>query len=360
MRQLATRLTFFNSVLTIISMAIFQASPAVADLVIDGFTDARNDRFTNDANFIGAPFGQNAFSGVGVAFTPQFNRPDLPPTRRFGTLVSRNVILTSGHRGATGEITFYATNDPNGASVVRTITNNRITLDDSDLTAVVLDAPVPAGYVSYSFADEFFSGPPPVEEPTPNPNDDPNATTFRNQIVTGPTVPFIDSNGVGELVFQVGGSATVRGDTVEERIIDIAVGQNRVSGFIENTFSNLGTPNNDALLLVEELSGDSDFVGSESLAQGGDSGGPVFFQDPSGNLVLLGVNSVIGQVTLNDGNGNESNRNFSALGFVGNRAETLNAFITANAVPEPSSTAILLSVILSRILVRRRPLSRIC
>ena len=161
------------------------------------------------------------------------------------------------------------------------------------------------------------------------------------------------------LVFIVGGSETDRGDDLADRIIDIAVGQNRVSGYIENTFSNLTAEpeNNDTLVLYKEIEDasifDDEFVASESVVQGGDSGGPVFFQDaddPNSSLVLLGVNSVRGQVTFGDG----TNRNFTGVGYVGNRATALNDFIAANAVPEPGSAAILLGGLCWQVFRRRR------
>lgn len=323
---------------------------AQADLVIDGFNAAEHDRFTNSPEFIGTSLGlrANAFSGIGVAFTPQGSNP--AAFLRYGTLVSRNVILTSSHAPAVGEITFYPSNDPNSAPIVRNITSNSVTLEDSDLRASVLDAPVPAGFVQYAYATENFAGPPPQQVPTPDPNDDPDATTTQNQFVSGPGVPFTDSNGLGEVVIQVGGSPIDRSDSLENRRIDQAVGLNRVSGYIEDLFAqNIDPTNNDALVLIEELPGDDEFVDSESRAAGGDSGAPVFIQDGNGDLLLLGLNSVVGQINLND-----EERFFTGVGFVGNRSDALDAFISANAVPEPATSSILGGLACLFLLSRRR------
>ena len=352
------RIAFFLFAVAILTAS--SPSRGSAELVINGFNDQDHDRFTNDPGFandlgfIGSSFSPDAFSGIGIAFTPQFFNPDLPPFLRYGTLVSRNVIVTSSHAPAVGEITFYPSNDPNATPVVRNITSNSIVLDDSDLRASVLDAPVPVGLATYSFANEFFSGPPPQEVPTPDPNDDPNATTFENQIVQGSEVPFIDDTGLGELVLQVGGSPIDRSLSLDDRRIDQAVGQNRVSGYVENTFSNLNDSNNDTLLLVEERPGDDEFVDSESLAQGGDSGAPVFQAVSNDDLVLIGLNSIAGRVTINSGTPDEDERNFSGIAYIGNRATSLNAFISANAIPEPSATTVLLSMFCSHLLIRRR------
>ena len=334
----------------IVSMASAFPSDAHSDLVIEmgNFNAAENDRFTNAPEFVGTTNGLdlNAFSGIGIAFTNQAVNRDAPPFLRYGTLVSRNVILTANHAPAVGEITFYPDNNPNSTPIVRNITSTSIVLDGSDLRASVLDAPVPANLLNYTYATESFMGVAPIEGPTPDPNDDPNNTTFFNQLNQTPLVPFI-----GEVLYQVGGSEIDRSDSLENRRIDQAVGQNEVSGYIEDTFSNLSAEpeNNDILILIEEQAGENGFVDNESLARGGDSGAPIFFQDANDDLILLGLNSVVGQV------GPEGDtRNFSGISYVGNRSDSLDAFIAANAIPEPSAAAMLGLMAIGMSVRRRR------
>ena len=341
-------------------MAAF-SSHVQADLIIDGFTAEKNDRFTNAPEFIGnsidlngtsVALNPNAFSGIGIAFQNQTANPDSAPFLRYGTLVSRNVILTSGHSTARrGEITFYPDNDPNSTPITRNIIDgSAIRLEGSDLIAAVLDRPVPDGFVHYTFADVMFEGDPPEEVPTPDPDDDPDNTTFQNQIETGSDVPFS-----GDTIVHVGGSEIER-TGLEARRIDQAVGLNRVSGYIENTFSELTDEpdNNDTLILVQELRGDSDFLENESFVQGGDSGGPVFALNDDASLTLLGLNSIRGEVSFSNGD----TRNFTGVGYVGNHEAQLSAFIEANAVPEPNSAMIVLGGLCGQILLRRRRISR--
>lgn len=81
--------------------------PIAADIIIDGYTNATNDRFTNDGTFIMSGFD---LSGVGQA-----------STGRWATAISRNVIISANHLSPSGTISFFPGNDASATPVTRTI-----------------------------------------------------------------------------------------------------------------------------------------------------------------------------------------------------------------------------------------------
>ncbi len=279
------------------------ASISSADITIDGFTDETNDRFTNDPSFIGSGFD---FSGVG---------------RRngWGTLISRNVIVTANHAAGTApnEYRFYPGNDATATPEVRFESSRMRLVGDSgnsDLLLIALDAPVSSDIAHYNFASELISAPPYDADSNPGIF---NAGSFQD-----------------EIAYVFGISETVRGDTRTDQ----AVGRNRVSGYIEEiTFGDFS----DSLLFARDMPGDADYVPFETLVQAGDSGAPVFIER-NGELLLLGVNSF------------RSGADFSGINYIGNYADDINSFISASAVPEPSSLAILAVVGIASFVRRRR------
>ena len=275
-------------------------SESSADIVIDGFTDQTNDRFTNSSSFVGAHLD---FSGVGR-------------NGRWATLISDNVVISANHFRPSGAISFYESNDSSIAPVVRNIVGPGQQIGSSDLYVSVLDAPVSSNIKVYDFATEFLSAPP-------------NSG--------------IQDAGIfqGEEAYLVGISPTSRSNVA----LDQAVGRNRVSGYIEN-LSFLGNTDNDSLLFIEEVAGDPDFVQFESQFRGGDSGGPTFIER-NGELVLLGINSFI--------NGAGSDLEFSGITYVGNFADEINSFIASNAaVPEPGSASLMVLAMVALCSVRHR------
>ena len=278
---------------------LFGISESSADIVIDGFTDQTNDRFTNSSSFIGAGLD---FSGVGRG-------------NRWGTLISNNVIISAAHARPTGQIAFYPGNDPTVAPVLRNVVGPGLKIGSTDIYVAALDAPVPNNINFYNIASEFLSAPADTAIH--------DAGSFQD-----------------EVAYLYGISPTSRSDPR----IDHAVGRNRISGYIED-LPFIGNTDNDSLLFIEDVAGDEDFVQYESQFRGGDSGGPSFVER-NGELLLIGVNSFI--------NGANSELEFSGVTYVGNFTDEINAFVALNAVPEPGSAGLILFAIAVFPCVRRR------
>ena len=280
-------------------------SESSADIVIDGFTEQTNDRFTNSASFVGAHLD---FSGVGR-------------NGRWGTLISNNVIISANHARPPGQISFYESNDSSIAPVVRNIVGPGQKIGSSDLYVSVLDAPVSSNIKIYDFATEFLSAP--AYNAATN-NGLQNAGSFQ-----------------GEEAYLVGISPTSRNNVA----LDQAVGRNRVSGYLED-LPFIGNTDNDSLLFIEEVAGDPDYVQYEAQFRGGDSGGPTFVER-NGELVLLGINSFI--------SGAGSELEFSGITYVGNFTDEINSFIALNrAVPEPGSASLIVLAMVALCSIRRR------
>lgn len=308
--------TMFRIHVPVICLLLIAASNLPADIVIDDFTDATNDRFTNDASFIGSGVD---FSGVGRGdgLIDGGTGDEVPTQVRWGTLLSRNVIITANHFPASGTnpnrsqtISFFRNNNSND-EVVRSIVSGQ-RLGNSDLYVSVLNAPVPTDVNVYSFATESISATP--YDPDTNPGIF-SATTSGGQ------------NYDDTIAYMLGISPTDRPDS--ETRFDQAVGRNRISGYIENITIN--GSDNDTLILIKDPRNDPNYVSNESRFSSGDSGAPLFIEE-NGELVLLGVNSFIatGGPVL------------SGVAYTGNHTAEINAFIAANAIPEPSSALVLL------------------
>ena len=194
---------------------------SAADIVIDGYTDETNDRFTNSPSFIGNNFdglGNNLdFSGVGQN-----------AGRRWATLVSRNVIITAEHFNPRNSVVhFYEGNDPTGSSVSRTVLRGE-RIGSTDIWLGVLNSNVPDSISAYEVASQFLSG-------TPNPLAD---------------APFDDAGDYQDLSAYVFGRSPFNtgSDATRESYNDQAVGRNRITGYAENVAfdgqSDNGNPSN--------------------------------------------------------------------------------------------------------------------
>lgn len=278
--------------LTLALAVVFGSNQLQGDILIDDFSDSANDRFTNSGSFVG-----NGLDFSGVARTSN--------NGRWGTLVSRNAVLTASHfRPSVGSsFFFYETNDPNGARHEAIVTGG-IRVTGTDLYISILDRNVDPSIKVYDFASEPLSS-------DPNPGgsvDQSNAGSWQ------------DANA-----FMFGISPTDR-SSLE---LDIAVGRNQISGYDENIPFQSNT-DNDTLSLTYNADSDSDYVTSEAYVQSGDSGAPLLVES-NGSLILLGINSF--QITDGDP------VTFQATGvtYTGNQASAINSILTANAVPEPNS-----------------------
>lgn len=285
-----------------------------ADMVISGSTPATNDRFEDNSNFLsGTAYAGQDFSGIGQTNGSQW-----------ATLISPNVAIAAHHVAPSATLSFYPGNDATVAPVDRMI-DSTFRIPNTDLRLIVLDQNVPSSIAHYSFATQLIDG------TAANPN-----------IYQGDTALTVGLSSV------TGQSA---GDHRQ------AFGQNIIDGYNENNSFN-GT-DNDFFVLVQNPVVDSSpgspfsppypdtAVPFESLVQAGDSGAPIFTQDTNGDLLLLGVNSV--RFTFfDDVNGNRVREadetlfgNGSGPSYLGNVSSTIEDFIQANAVPEPSSFAVL-------------------
>jgi len=273
---------------TFLVISICAANAGNAQIDIDGFTDATNDRFTNSSSFVGAGLD---FSGV-------------VRSQGWATLISDNVVITASHLPVSPNrvLRFFPGNDPNATPILRNVGTTSQRIGTTDLFLRVLDAPVPESIARYNLATE--------------------------QISRDPNAGIVDAGGLQGLnAFMVGVSPTDH-PTVDT---DIAVGRNLISGYAEDfTFTVSGSDfTGDLLFLVKDDPSDPDYVEFESQLTSGDSGAPLFVEE-NGELLLLGVNSVSG--SLDNGLG------VSGITYLGNDVAQINAFIASNsAVPEPGS-----------------------
>ena len=291
-------------------------STVFGDIVIDGYTAATNDRFTNSASFI---LNGHDLSGIG-----QTDGGTSGSQGRWATAISRNVIISAYHYrpGINNTIYFYPGNDPSVMPVERHVVSGQ-KIAGTDLYVGVLNEILPGSIKHYDFAQEQLSGTPP------------NGDEF-----------FLSDAGIyqGLNSYMFGKSPfDHNSDPNDDRTSynDQAVGRNIISGFSENVpFA--GNNDNDSLLMLRETNGDPDYVQYESIFRGGDSGGPLFVEI-NGELRLLGTNAFL--LTGDVGSG---------VNYTGNQAAAINSFINANAIPEPASGLILLPGLAICLLKRRR------
>ncbi len=291
-------------VLGLILCLLLFGNAAQADIIINGYTAATNDRFTNSGAFIGS--GLN-FSGVGQT-----------TGARWATAISRNVVISAWHFPPTGTVNFYANNDPSGIPVTRNVVSG-LQVPNTDLYLAVLDSNLPTSITHYSFATEAISGPPLTLS---------NAGIYQNMNA-----------------YMVG-----RSPEPHPGFRDQAVGRNRITSYVENV-NFLGLTDADSLLLFYDSTSNPNFVQYEAYLQGGDSGGPMFV-DFGGNLRLLGINSFINFGGIN------ANPAYSGISYTGNQAAFIQAYIAANSIPEPSALALILVGCLIPACTRRRGLKR--
>lgn len=285
----------FRLLLTLVLFFVVGLESASAQLSIANFSEATNNRFTNDANFIGAGYD---FSGVAIAASRPF----------WGTLISPNAALTAQHLSPSAGIAyqFYPNNDPNSTPFEAIVTNT-FRVGNSDLSIAILDRNVDPSITVYSFATDEYMGDPPT-----------NTGTFFN---TDPSQVGI----VGQRALVFGRSQT----DFPNVTTDQAVGENLVLGYSENV-NFLSNTDNDAIIFENDAIGSANFLTHESYVQSGDSGAPTFLIDSATNeLVLLGVNSF-----RLDG---AAPSTFQSTGvtYTGNLVNEINAILSANII-EPT------------------------
>ncbi len=307
-----------------LAMVLWLSIRGFASITIDGYTDATNDRFSNDPAFIMSSFN---LSGIG-----QTNYG------RWATAISNNVIISASHwrpdqapdsppgLPPPDGVFFYAGNDPTAVPVLRQIVSTQAIVG-TDIFLGVLNAPLPPSIAHYAIASQSLSGPVPV------PNGD--GTFLLSYVNAGPY------QGLNAYTFGLSPfDETLPGDN-RETYNDQAVGRNVISSYSENVpFTG---SDNDSLIMLNDAQGTANHVLYESLFQAGDSGGPTFV-NIDGQLVLLGTNAFV----FTNGSG-------SGINYLGNQRASIQSFIQLNAVPEPSSIGLLgLASLLAFSQIRRR------
>lgn len=274
--------------------------PAAAAIQIVGFDTLTNDRFANDGSFVASQFD---LSGVGL-------------NGRWATMVSENVYVTAEHFAPVvgSDMTFYASNDPNGTSVTRSITDTRQQIQGTDIFVGTLDAALPGDFSFFEFATEDISG-----------------------AFAGPG-SFSNSTYSGANAYVFGRSPTTSFPTSQ----DIAVGRNVLDGFTENQTVDGST--GDVVIATDDTN-TMNAVAFEAQLEIGDSGGPLFVENSEGGLTIVGTNWFTGTSGGDD---------IFGASYLGNYDEDIQDFIDLNAVPEPSSFALLLSFTCGLIALRRR------
>ncbi len=289
-----------------------------ADIIIQGYTDATNDRFSNNAAFIASAFN---LSGVG-----QTNDANPILAGRWATAISRNVIVSAEHYapGSPLPIHFYPGNDPSVSPVVRTVESS-VQVPGTDLWLARLNAFLPSNIAHYSFAAEPLTG--------PNP---PNQNVF-GTLVTAGSLQGRNAYMFGRSPFNEDANPN------DNRFVfnDQAIGRNLITGYVENANTPFMQTDNDMLVLFFD-SAPPNQVPFEALLQGGDSGGPLFVEI-NGEFILLGINSVA----------SSGNPAFSGISYIGNQAAFVNNFI-ANAIPEPASGLLTVAGLAGLVILRRR------
>ncbi|MGA0333335.1 MAG: hypothetical protein ACO3N7_05585 [Kiritimatiellia bacterium] len=224
-------------------LLIFVLSSALSSpgMIIDGYSSSTNDRFAKDNAFIAAAFD---LSGVAIS-----------QDGRWATLLSPNVFITANHYppGVGQSITFYRTNDPSGPKITRSVSTVRQRIGTSDLLLCTLNLPVPEGYAFYSFFDR-------------------STLSTRGWQLLG-----------GKEVYHFGKSP---GNSFSSPL-NLAVGKNVIDGRVSNQVVESPAANGPAILCAQNT--DLGKIPFETMAQIGDSGGPLFIDTGNNSLQLAGI-----------------------------------------------------------------------
>jgi len=291
----------FRSFLTLGVFFFVGLESVSAQLLINNFSDATNNRFVDDPSFIGAGYD---FSGVART----------TDNGRWGTLISPNAVLTAQHfrpsLGSTFE--FYPDNDPNSTPFEAIVTSS-IRVGSTDLSIVILDRNVDPSIAVYNFATDEYEGDPPI---TTTNND--GSTSTQTLFNVNPSE--VDIVGERTLVFGRAQGTSLNSPTSQ------AVGENLVFAYSENVVFGSNT-DNDSIILQRDAAGAPNALTHESYVRGGDSGAPTFLIDSTTNeLVLLGVNSY--QLDAANPNVFQS----SGVTYTGNQMDEINSILEENAI----------------------------
>lgn len=267
-------------------------SPLSAIQIV-GFDTLTNDRFANDETFVA-----NQFDLSGVAHNG-----------RWATMISENVYVTAAHfaPGVGSNMTFYAGNDPNGSSVTRSITSDRQQIQDTDIFVGTLDSALPAGFSFFDFA---------TEDITTTTGGGPGS--FNASPYSGANAYALGRSNDPNTSWPTSQNMAVGRNVLNDFVLDRSVDGANSGDSIEAT--------DDGVLGVE----------FEAMLETGDSGAPLFVENGSGSLTIVGVNWFVSTGGTED---------FFGASYLGNYDEDIQTFIDANAVPEPATYALLIGIL---------------
>ncbi|MCC5833855.1 MAG: hypothetical protein JJU20_03900 [Opitutales bacterium] len=272
----------FSFIVSISHLSALLLPATVSAITIDGFSTTHNDRFANDGAFVAADFDLS-----GVAFND-----------RWVTMLSPNVFISATHFAPPvgSSFTFYAGNDPDGASVTRTVSSTNTQIGDTDIWLGTLEGYLPSNYATYNYATETISSGP------GGPN------SFSNS-------PYFEANAY------VFGRSPSSWPTSQ----NIAVGRNKLDQFFAGLTVDGET--GDAIGAIVNEPSDPNHVQFEAQLQPGDSGGPLFVDHGSGTLTLVGISWFIGK--------NNQDQDLFGATYLGNYSDDINTWVATHTIPEP-------------------------
>lgn len=123
----------------------------------------------------------------------------------------------------------------------------------------------------------------------------------------------------------------------------MAIGRNKLDAVVFNqTISGI---TDHALIAYNNVSADSNYLSHEAELQSGDSGAPMMVE-VAGSLTLVGINWFIGT--------DSNDASLNGFSYVGNYSGVMNAFISANPIPELSASGLYMALFLITLAVSSR------
>lgn len=215
---------------------------------IQGYTAQKHDRFANHPSFIAS---LHDLSGVALAESATSNA--IP----FLTLVHPNIALTALHYapGVGTVVRFRTSNDPSAPVVERTVVQG-IQAGTSDLLICILDEPVTENIQTYAYATTAL----------------PAAANWAD------TYPYANKTHL-----HIGRS---QGSYSNE--LDMSVGKNVLDD--REISLTVGAYTGNTVECARNVSGDPNYEAEgETMAQGGDSSGPLLHIEADNSLTVVGI-----------------------------------------------------------------------
>lgn len=308
---------------------LISSSSLASAISVANYSDATNDRFTNDASFIGAAYD---FSGVG--------RSTATGDTRWATLIGDNYFISANHyHPAVGtSIQFTKGNAPADPTYTYTVAGG-FAVSGTDFWI---------GYTASAM--------------------DPSLARYTYSTQTANTLAETGLAGAGLFMMgdRIGGLA---GSPMSQ-----TVGTNQGESFRNTGTTSMNTPQTtvtfgtaadfDQIVTFENLPGDNTlaFTTHESQVETGDSGSPLF-SISGGSLLLQGTAWAVATVGGNfvdtpgapgsPGDPFES-RNASFYTYIGSYQTAIANTIALVPAPVPEPSSLLLSILATPLLFRRR------